>query len=161
MSLAKVSLAKALKLKNRLTGRLAEVTAEIQGNNSVLAEQVGSESVPDVRALLESRRQLVTALVDLKAAHYLANQPIQRQLYVLGEKKAEVAFLRGIHVRDGVERHSYQNTELKWIAEIKKSEIDTNVRKLESEIDALQEEIDQYNYTAKVEVPQLVLDLGS
>jgi hypothetical protein len=158
---AQISLHKALKLKNRLAGRLATVTSEIQMNNSVLADDAQNPSRPNVKDLLEQRQQIVGALIDLKISHYNANQGIQRQLYTLGEKKAELSFLAGLNTHEGVDRHGYQNTEVKYVATIKKPEVDAARRKLEAEIDALQDEIDAYNYTTKVEVAQATLDLGS
>jgi hypothetical protein len=55
--MAEIRLAKALKVKNRLTGRLAKVQADIQGYNSVPAGLADQVNVP---ALMQTRvRQAV------------------------------------------------------------------------------------------------------
>ena len=43
--MAEITLAKALKVKNRLTGRLAKVQADIQAYNSVPTGQIGRAHV--------------------------------------------------------------------------------------------------------------------
>ena len=43
--MAEITLAKALKIKNRLTGRLAKVQTDIQAYNSVLAGQADQANV--------------------------------------------------------------------------------------------------------------------
>ena len=63
--MAEITLGKALKIKNRLTGRLAKVQADIQAFNSVPAGQADQVNVP---ALMQSHAELVGALVALKAA---------------------------------------------------------------------------------------------
>ena len=61
--MAEITLGKALKIKNRLTGRLAKVQADIQAYNSVPEGQSGQVNVP---ALAKTRDELVEALIGLK-----------------------------------------------------------------------------------------------
>jgi hypothetical protein len=88
-----ITLAKALKVKNRLAGRLAKVQADVQAYNSVPEGQAGQVNVP---ALLRTRDELVEALVGLKAAVSYANREVQRDIYDLAEKKAAAQFLAGV-----------------------------------------------------------------
>jgi len=64
-------------------------------------------------------------------------------------------------VRHGKERHDYQNTEVSWVAHLKKADIDAKVMLLETEIDQLQDKVDVLNNTIKIPLPQFVLDLSS
>jgi len=153
-----LTLAKCLKVKNRLTGRLSEVQSDIQCYNSVLEEQAGKV---DIKALLERRGQIVESLVDLKTRLMKANTPIQGDLIRQGELKGTVQFLQGIQTRDGVERHGYQNTEVKYVAVLKKQDLDNQRRELEKEIDAIQDKVDAFNHQTRLEVPQRTLDLAS
>lgn len=50
--MAQITLAKALKIKNRLVGRLAKVQADIQAFNSIPEGQAGQVDVP---ALIQNR----------------------------------------------------------------------------------------------------------
>ena len=57
--MAEVSLAKAMKIKNRLAGRLARLTAQVQQSNSVIEGQ----QQPDVLALWRQREEMVEPCV--------------------------------------------------------------------------------------------------
>ena len=88
--MAEITLAKALKVKNRLTGRLAKVQADIAAYNSV---PVGQAEQVNVQTLMKTREELVGALVSLKTAINDANREAQRDIYDLAEKKATAQFL--------------------------------------------------------------------
>jgi hypothetical protein len=75
LALHEITLAKALKVKNRQTGRLAKVQADIQAYNSVPAGQADQVNVP---SLMQTRAELVGALVALKTAINDANREAQR-----------------------------------------------------------------------------------
>lgn len=156
--MAQITLAKALKLKNRLAGRLSKVQEDISTYNSVLKEQVGKVDIP---ACVKLRDQIQESLIGLKTKIILANGEIQETLIRMGETKSKLTFLEMIPVRDGQERHGYQNTEITWVAAISKADIDSERKKLESEIDSMQDKVDTFNHTQKLEIPQSYLDLAS
>lgn len=153
-----ITLAKALKLKNRLAGRLNQTQEDIRTYNSVLKEQ---ENKVNVNALAKRRDEIQESLVGLKTRIATANVKIQESLIRMGEYKNKLSFLDTIHVRDGEERHGYQNTSIVWVAAIKKADIDAEKLKLEAAIDRMQDEVDTYNHTTTVDVPQGYLDLAS
>jgi len=156
--MTQITLAKALKLKNRLAGRLTNVQGDITVFNSVLKEQVGKVDIP---ACVKLRDQIQESLIGLKTKIILANGEIQETLIRMGETKSKLTFLGSIPVRDGQERHGYQNTEITWVASISKADIDAERNKLEADIDAMQDKVDTYNHTHLLEIPQLYLDLAS
>lgn len=153
-----ISLAKALKLKNRLAGRLNKVQQDIQMYNSVLEEQAGQV---DVMALNKLRQEIVDALVSLKTKIILGNAKIQERIIRQGELKSQMAWLQGINTRHGKERHGYQNTEVVWVAAIQKADVDKQTKVLEAEIDAIQDALDAFNHEFQIEVAQRTLDLAS
>ena len=156
--MASISLAKALKLKNRLAGRLSKVQEDISTYNSVLNEQQGQV---DVASLCKLRDEIAEHLIGLKTRIVVANTEIQQDLIRMGELKSKLTWLTTVPVRDGKERHGYQNTEVVWIATLKKKDVDDENRKLEAEIDAIQDKVDAYNHTKKIEVADRALDLAS
>jgi len=157
--MAEITLAKALKIKNRLTGRLAKVQADIQAFNSVPEGQAGQVNVP---ALMKTREELVGALVSLKTAINVANQDIQRDIYDLAEKKATAQFLAGVNTRHGPQPAVYPNTtEVSYVAALKKADVDALVAGLEKDIDQLQDRLDQFNHVHKIEVDGRILELAS
>ncbi len=141
METAGLSLSKALKVKNRLAGRLAKATLTVATYNSTLE---GRKDEVDVLDWEKQRKELSDALIDLKTAIYEANKGIYRTLNELAEKKSEVAFLSGLNTRDGSEP-AYEGVSYVYVAVIKKQEVDKRVRQLEKEIDDLQDKIDSYN----------------
>lgn len=152
-----VSLAKALKLKNRLAGRVTKLTQDIQTYNSV---QEGAEAT-DVRARFAERAEAVTLLTALKSAISQANGPIQRDIFELAERKSEVALLAGLPTKHGVYKEGYPTGgDVTYVAQYRKSEIDGLVVQLEGEIDRLQDRLDAFNHETKIEVDRRAADLG-
>jgi hypothetical protein len=130
--MAEIKLAKALKVKNRLTGRLAKVQADIQAFNSVSEGQAGQVNGP---ALMQTREELVGAVVGLKTAINDANREIQRDIYDLAEKKAAMQFLAGVNTRHGPQPAVYPNTtEVSYVAALKKADVDGLAAGLEKHI---------------------------
>ena len=157
--MAEITLAKALKVKNRLAGRLAKVQADIQAYNSVPAGQADQVNVP---ALMKTREELVGALVGLKTAINEANREAQWDIYDLAEKKATAQFLAGVNTRHGPQPAVYPNTtEVSYVAALKKADVDGLVAGLEKEIDQLQDRLDQFNHAHKIEVDGRTLELAS
>jgi hypothetical protein len=157
--MAEITLAKALKIKNRLTGRLAKVQADIQTYNSVPEGQADQVNVP---ALTKTREELVGALVNLKTAINDANREAQRDIYDLAEKKAMAQFLAGVNTRHGPQPPVYPSTVVVvYVAALKKADVDALVVRLENEIDQLQDKLDQFNHVHKIEVDGRILELAS
>jgi DNA repair exonuclease SbcCD ATPase subunit len=154
-----ITLAKALKLKNRLTGRLAKVQADIQAFNSIPEKQAGQVDVP---ALMQTREELVQALVSLKTAINDANRESQRDIYELAEKKATAQFLANVSTRQGPQPPVYPSTiEVTYVAALKKADVDALVARLETEIDQLQDKLDQFNHDRTIAVEGRILELAS
>jgi hypothetical protein len=157
--MAEITLSKALKAKNRLTGRLAKVQADIQAFNSVPAGQADQVNVP---ALMKTREELIGAMVALKTAINDANREAQRDIYDLAEKKATAQFLAGVNTRHGPQPAVYPNTtEVNYVAALKKADVDSLVAGLEKQIDQLQDKLDQFNHAHRIEVDGRILELAS
>ena len=157
--MAAITLGKALKIKNRLAGRLAKVQADIQAYNSVPEGQADQVNVP---VLVQTREELVGALVSLKTAINEANREAQRDIYDLAEKKGTAQFLAGVNTRHGPLPAVYPSTtEVNYVAALKKADVDARVQRLEKEIDQLQDKLDQFNHAHKIEVDGRTLELAS
>lgn len=152
-----LTLAKCLKLKNRLAQRLNEVRTDITTYNSVLREQLGQV---DREELLRKEATLYDALVALKSTIATANQPIQKHIMEMGEIKARIAHFQSIPTTHGEQRHSYQNTSVEYVAHLKKGDVDELVHGMERLIDALQDKLDAYNQETKVFVDDELVKLA-
>src|SRR5437899_1429931 len=94
-NLETITLAKALSVKNRLAGRLAQARTNIETYNSIPAGQrdAGAGATVDVRAEYERLLSLQESLVAVKAAIQRGNAPVYEDVLRLGEKKALVQML--------------------------------------------------------------------
>jgi predicted nucleic acid-binding Zn-ribbon protein len=154
-----LSLSKALKLKNRLAGRLAKTNLTIAQYNCTVD---GRKDEVNIKELDTQRTALVAALVDLKTSIYEANKGIYRNIILIGEKKGEIEFLSGLNTKHGTEPHGYQSQQVTYVSVIQKTDVDKRVKQLEKEIDALQDKIDEYNaQPERIRVSESILDLAS
>src|SRR3954454_24668257 len=156
-----VTLAKVLSVKNRLAGRLSQARTNIETYNSVLAGQRDDEgrTTVDVRAEYERLLMLQEGLVAVKAAIQRANGGVYEDVLRLGEKKPLIQMLAELNTKHGSEP-GYNGVEYRYSATILKPEVLVMVRRLEGEIDKLQDKLNQYNATTTVEIPAAVLDLA-
>lgn len=156
-----LTLAKALSVKNRLAGRLAQARGNIQAYNSVLAGQREGDSsgVVDVRAEFDRMTRLQDALVVVKAAIQRANIEIYAEILRLGEIKSLIQMLNLLDTRHGAEP-GQAGVEFQYVAEFRKPEVLELIRKREAEIDAIQDRINQYNAATRIELRSEVLDLA-
>jgi hypothetical protein len=153
-----LTLAKALAVKNRLAGRLAQAQANVVAYNSVLAGQREAGAV-DVRAELGRYRAIQAALVAVKAAIQRANDAIYEDVLRLGEAKSTLQMLNALDTKHGVEP-GFNGVEFRYDATIRKPEVLALIRALEAEIDATQDRVNQHNAATRIELPTAVLDLS-
>ena len=147
------TVAKALKCRKRVIERIQRISNGIQRSNCVLLG--GQRDVEDIHAALAERKTLVDLLVAVKAAMCAANRPIQEAIFRLAELKGEIAFLRQINTARG--KHivgEYMNRSVQeYEAVLSQSDVDRMAWALQLEIDGLQEQLDQFNHTHTVELP--------
>lgn len=141
-----ISLARALKLKARLAGRLAKLDSDFENYNSLPA---GTDR-PDLKVLYVERNALVARIVELKVALNAVNQSMQRTIFELGEAKSLVALLSRTSTKHGKVVEGYQGTETEYTAQFRKGDVDREVRRLEGVIDRLQEQLDAFNHRAQI-----------
>ena len=146
-----VSIARALKEKNRVAGRLAKAREIIQQENSK------DKSLPrrvDVEASYAEAKMLEARLVAIKSAIAQANNPIVAKIIELDELKSEIAFLNGLNVKEGrFEEVSYGNKIVRDIeAVVGQARVLAEVTELQKRADVLQDALDEFNASTKVEI---------
>jgi hypothetical protein len=152
-----IALAKALKLKNRIAGKVSKLTTTVQTYNST--QQTGEQI--DVRAAYAERADLVRRLADLKHAIARANAPIQRDIFELAELKAEVALLAALNTKHGTLLEGYPTAgQVTYVAQFRKADVDAMTDALEAQIDALQDKLDTFNAQVRVAVDAATVALG-
>jgi len=160
MESTKVNLAKALKLKNRLAGRLVAAQGKIGVYNSM---PEGRTDEVNVRELDKEQLQLIDAIISLRTSIYKANVGIYKEIEEIKQKKLQLQFIQRLSTRSGVEPNLYGgDTSVTYVAAIQQVEVDKRVKELERDVDALQDKIDTYNAVSeRVEIETIILTLAS
>ena len=146
-----VSIARALKEKNRVAGRLAKARQLVGKENSK------EKKVPrgvDVKAAYAEAKTLRDRLVAIKTAIAVANQPIVGKIVELAEVKSEIAYLNTLNVQEGMFEESNYGGKLvkEYDAVLKKAEVLAEVNALQRRADELQDALDEFNASVKVEI---------
>ena len=161
MATESLTLAKALSVKNRLAGRLSQTRSSIETYNSVpVGQRIENDpSNVNVRGEFDRYRALQEALIVVKSAIQRANIAIYEDVLRLGELKSTSQMLNGLNTRHGVEP-GYNGVEFNYHAIYRKPEVMALIRKLEGEIDVVQDKLNQYNASTRIEIPTEVLELA-
>lgn len=147
----KVTIARALKEKNRIAGRLAKAREQVGKENSC------DKKVPrgiDVAETFAQSKVLRDRLIAVKSAIAIANQPIVAKIIELDEVKSEIAYLNGLNVKEGVfvESNYGSRVESEIDAVIRKPQVLEEIAVLQARADRLQDELDEFNAMTKVEI---------
>ena len=144
-----VTIARALKEKNRIAGRLAKARELVGEENS------RDKSVPrgvDVAEMYAQAKELRDRLIAIKSAIAEANKPIVSKIIELDEVKSEIAFLNGLNVKEGnfVTTNYGSRIESEIDAVIRKQQVLDEIAVLQARADRLQDELDEFNATTKI-----------
>ncbi|MBP5321636.1 MAG: hypothetical protein J6334_11675 [Kiritimatiellae bacterium] len=148
----KVTIARALKEKNRLAGKLSATRRLIGEENSK------EKKIPrgiDVKATYVEAEMLMQQMIAIKTAIASANHPIVGTIIELDEVKSELAWLQGLDTREGkftVGRAGTQPYIDEFDAVINKGEVLAAIDALQKRADALQDTLDEFNATTRIEI---------
>lgn len=141
---------KLLKLKKSLVGEINKLKEQIKEKNSYLVgSQNGAKfSVEEQYKVLLEKIDKLTAL---KFVINEANKEIQSQLYVLGEYKALISFWKEVSVDEGTKAmNTYSDKTSEYTVQFDEAKRDSIVNDFQKRVDAIQEAIDEYNFTTDV-----------
>ncbi len=141
-----MTLAKALKQKNRLTQKINNLKQEIQGENQARVD--GSRKI-NVKELMVELEGKIEELIKLKTNIFVASASMRETILKLGELKSKIAFLRGINTGEG-KISLYGDAEVEYSVVFDKVYIKEEVKKCEDEIDSLQDELDTFNHKTEI-----------
>ena len=146
----KITLIRAFKERSRIIRQIQKLHLLIHEENSIL--EGGIRSI-DVRKTYAECTRLNGKLIELKQAISRANCGIIEKLVELAEIKTICFQLKCLPVKEGKqESSSYEETKTEiWTAELKKAEITAELNALQSRMDELQDEIDEFNARTLIE----------
>ena len=136
----RVSIARALKGKSRVAGRIHTLTDVINHENS-LAE--GSTRSVDLRETLAQVKDLTERIIRIKAAIAKGNQDAIDKIVELGEIKALIGFLNRLDTSE-IRKDEYSRS-VKWEAAIHKADVLIEVDAYQRRANAIQDELDDFN----------------
>lgn len=144
-----MKLQKALKLRKGLLGEITKTKQQIKDKNSYL---VGNDTNVKIKVddLYKQLLDKINQLVGLKYVINEANFEIQAKIYALSEQKALIAFWNEVSVLEGVQAISYSENIREYGVQVDETQRNAIVSELQKKVDAIQDEIDIYNYTTDI-----------
>ena len=145
----KITLIRAFKERSRIIRQIDLISRWIREENSII--EGGQRSI-DVRQSFAEYTRLCSKLITLKKAISRANSGVIEKLVELAEIKSFCRQLKLIRVQDGKQEPVCDESETKVMnAELKKAEIAAEAEALQARMDALQDEIDEFNARTLIE----------
>jgi chromosome segregation ATPase len=146
-----MKLQKALKQRKKLIGDIARLKSQIQTKNSYLVGSLNAKKY-NVPKIYEELLAKVDQLTGLKFVINEANREIQAKIYVLAEYKGLIAFWNGVPVAEGTQEAGRFGSETtrEYNVQIDEETRNKYIKEFQDRVDALQEEIDLYNYTTDI-----------
>lgn len=150
-----MTLSKALKVKNRLLGEYNKLQEIVRNNNTRRVDS--GEKTINVGDSWNELLNLNSKIIELKAKIAVATAPIAPYLIDLAETKAMIAFLNSLPIKEGNEDTvigygaSASVKTVKWESTITLAGKNTLVKNYERHLDNLQDKIDEFNATTKID----------
>ena len=148
-----MKIAKALKLKNQLAGEVAQLKDLLAKQNVRSTKQKFDYDNHEVLTRLQTK---VQELVKVKTAIAVANVEAYEKIFRMAELKGLATALTGLETKAGVfnegGRFGEAGYEVEYVAQIGKVDADKQVAALKDEIQALQDALDEFNFTRTVTV---------
>ena len=145
-----VSLAKALKERSRLAGKLKRNFELINKENSKIS---GSQRSFDMHELHQECFQLHGQLIQLKKIIAKANAPIAEKLVEMDELKSMISYLRNVNTTIGWQSQGYSSEKSCYEAILGSAELTVEADRLQKRAEQIQDELDEFNALTKVEIP--------
>lgn len=144
-----MKLYKALKLRKSLIGEIAKIKQQIKEKNSYLVGSQNGEKFNINEAYAELLKK-IEMLTGLKYAINEANREIQSKIYILAEYKALITFWNEVSVVEGAQTSGYAEVLREYKVQYDENERNKIVKGFQKKVDALQEELDTFNYTTDI-----------
>lgn len=142
-----MTIAQALKQKNKLISEIQKIWQKIYKYNSI---HEGSERPYSTAKLWNEYLEKSLELVDLKTKIHEASSPVRSKIFKLSELKTSVEKVKNITTDSGVSYDRYHSNQLVLTTELDVLWKDTQIDHLEKEIDLLQEELDKFNHLTQI-----------
>ena len=151
----KITLAKALKLKNKLIHEIKKLKNQLEEENSTLEENfVLIKSRSDFKIKMEGLKQKTNSLILIKTLISKANAKIVDKIFELSELKGYISWLSGLDTTSGFQANnsfSGNGEKSEYVSCISKEDVIKMINSIEDKIEKFQDEIDTFNNTKRIE----------
>lgn len=156
--MAQITLAQALKEKNRLAGEISQLWTLFQNENSCLEDHTRPI---DVAKTLQTIEHYTAKLVELKTKIGTANDGNLKNMYLLEEAKSRMAKLNATNGSEDGERMwvNGERVYVKRTAVFNEAKLLEMKKRLQIECNALQDKLDAYNALHKIEFDTPLTDM--
>lgn len=144
-----MKLYKALKERKNLIGDIAKLKQQLKEKNSYLEGSKNGENF-EAQKVYDELLSKIDELMGLKFVINEANREIQAKIYALGEYKALIAFWKEVSVVDGAQMIGYSDKVQNYNVNFTESQRDEKVKVFQKNVDALQDELDEYNFNTDI-----------
>lgn len=138
-----MTIAQALKEKNKKLSVLTKLWDRLASCNSIPEGNTREFNPDDILAQI---RVETDALIALKTKVHLACEPVRSKIFRLSELKHYIKRLKSIDTKNGVFVSRYESVGMRYEAHFGASAIDEMIVGLETELEQLQEVLDQFNH---------------
>ena len=156
----KVTISKALKTKNRLTSRITQVKSQIRAHNAYIVDKtIPVDEIKiqiKVPELLQELDSLTNKLIAVKSAIGKGNVGSVDKIFRLSEAKGLLAYWEIVDCTEGRAGGYGHDNDVKRV-QVSLTEKNKIVSELQKLTEKLQDELDEYNATTRVEIPDDVL----
>ena len=146
-----MNIKQGLKLKNKLVLQVNENYQKVSTYNSV---EEGTKKPYDTREALEEYNSSVNELVALKTKIHRATAPVYDKIFRLSELKSMATRLKSLNCQEGKvtqrNRWDAESQSTVMVAEIGILERDNMVKYIESQIEDIQEILDNHNAVTEI-----------
>jgi hypothetical protein len=144
-----MNIRQSLKEKNKLAKKITDLMDRANKNNSM---DEGAVRSYDPKKSLDEAMIALEELIELKTDIHKANVEVYDKIFRMSEYKSFVKHLKTLNCNQGtvVMSRYGDSTARQMTTVITEVERDTFVKKLETEIDKLQTELDMHNATTQI-----------
>lgn len=147
----KISLSKALKIKNRIVGEIAKLEQLFQTINSQREDATSSLNATEI---YENWQKAKEELVKIKTRIAEASVGIQTYLVQLAETKSSINFYQNLYIREDADTTPYGVGTFKtyqFVNVVSMKDREERIAELNKKIADLQDSVDEYNASTKIE----------
>ena len=149
-----MTLVRALKEKSRLIAKIGEIRKMVIDYNAV---DLGTRRPVSVRDIVAKAEQLRENLFRIKTAIDEANVPISRQLIEMMSLRTLIAYYQQLDTAEVRTFRNHDDEDVKVTRDVVINQVEVlqKVAELQEKVERLQDEVDEFNATHRIEVELL------